>query len=620
VSAAAAALPPPAAAPHWPWILIAALMLLQCWTAAGMAGTPDTLRDLYFAQQLASGAQWPLAGPVIYNTLHLGPLWYYLLGVAMWLVPHPLTVPVATAAIAALKYPLAYLIGRRYGGMRLGLLFALAFFVPGWSSFILAAMTHTTVVEAAVLFALWTALHYRDAPGTGRALLLGAAAAAMFHAHPTTLLLGSLLVVYAVTAPPRLQGLRDLALVALVGLLSLAPMFAEQLQAGFSDLVTLDSYANRDPALPTPARLGALLLSLAGYGAEYTLRYWLEAPAPLRRALMLLHLGALAACMLLALSAPDRTRRRIAVVLLALLPLQSAFVLALRPITPYWMIFAHLPLIAALVALGLDRLCDLGRRAQLGAAALLTVWGAWSLCIHVALSRPPEEALVAVAAPAEHGLMNVIRRTSGGQRHNILLLAFRDRYAITAPLCEASTLYAHYAVFIDESLGTGLLVRCGRKDQVQIGGAPRGQALVGLRDYAWRQIGAEPAQWITQLGYSPVTHVLQAGLPSPPAVPGMFPAHPDLPVDPRDFSVQGETAPGEFVVVAHRAAFHEPFEVRAAQANGQPLQPLYRDHATAVYRAPRDAAGAVAWTLTVHASRDHVDVVAFADATEAPPR
>lgn len=597
------------------WLLIAALVVLQSWTAAGMAGTPDTLRDMYFAQVIATGQQFPLAGPVIYNTLHLGPLWYYLLGAAMWLAPHPLTVPVVTAAIAAMKYPLAYVIGRRYGGARLGLLFALAFFVPGWSSFILAAMTHTTVVEAALLFGLWCALHYRDRPGAARALLLGAAAAAMFHAHPTTLLLGTLLVGYAVAACSGTAArLRDLALVAGVGLLSLAPMLVEQIHNGFADVVTFESYATRDPALPTPARLLALMASLAGYGAEYTMRFWLELPGAARRVLMLLHLAALAACSLLALRAPSRERRRLALVLLALLPLQSAFVLSLRPITPYWMIFAHLPLLAGLVALGLDRLCDLGRAARAAAAALLAIWSAWSIAITAALSRPPDEALVFIAPPEQHGLMNVIHRVTKGERHNILLLALNDRYAITAPLCEPTTLYAHYAEFVDQSLGVGLLARCGRKEQIQIGGPPPGRALVGLRDHAWRKIGGEPQQHVAHLGYSSVSRVLYAGTPSPPAVAGMFPAHPDLPVAPQDFVVTGESAPGQFVVVSHRAAFHEPFAVGAATANGRPAEALYRDHITAIFRAPRDGVAPVHWEIAVHASRAHVDAIAFDDA------
>ncbi|HSX59076.1 MAG TPA: hypothetical protein VLF18_02645, partial [Tahibacter sp.] len=404
------------------------------------------------------------------------------------------------------------------------------------------------------------------------------------------------------------------AVVAGVGLASLVPMLVEQAQAGFTDLQTIGQYSDRDPALPTPARLGAMLLSLAGYGAEYTLRYWLEVPPALRRTLMLLHLFALAACAALALTSPSRERRRIAVVLLILLPLQSAFVLALRPITPFWMIFAHLPVIAALIALGLDRLCDQGRPARAVAAMLLVVWSAWSLAIHGVLANPPEQALVSTDPPERHGLMNVIRRTTNGAHHTILLLAMRDRYAITAPLCAPATLYAHYAEFVDQSLGTGLLVRCGRSDQIRIGGPPRERALIGLRDYAWRRLGAEPQQRIAHLGYSAVARVLQAGVPSPPAVPGMFPAHPNLPSNPVDFVVQGETAAGEFVAVTHRAAFYEPFEVRAATADGQAVEPLYRDHITSIYRAPRAAAAAVAWAITVHASRDHVDVVAFADA------
>lgn len=608
----AAAPPAVPAAPRWHWALLAGLVLLQVWTAAGMAGTPDTLRDMYFAQQLARGEHWPLAGPVIYNTLHLGPLWYYLLGAATWLLPHPLTVPLLTAALAGLKYPLAYVIGRRYGGARLGLLFALALFAPGWSSFILAAMTHTTVVETAVLFGLWCALHYRDRPGAARALLLGLGGTVMFHAHPTTLLLGCLLVIHALAAGTG-RRLRDAALIAAVGLASLAPMLIEQLHGGFADLGTLARYADRDPALPTPQRLGALLLSLAGYGAEYTLRFWLEVPAAARRVLMLLHLSALAAGTVLAVSSPQRERRRIAVTLLVLLPLQSVFVLALRPQTPYWMIFAHLPLIAALVALGLDRACDLGRAARTAVAALATVWCAWSLAIDVTLSHPSEDALIGVADSNPHGLMNVIHRLTRGERHTILLLPLNDRYAITAPLCAPTTLYAHYAEFIDQSLGVGLRARCGDVGQVQIGGPPGDRALIGLRDHAWRRIGAEPQQRLDHLGYSPVSGVLQAGTPSPPAVAGLFPAHPDLPIAPQDFIVRGASAPGEFVAVAHRAAFYEPFDVATVRADGQAVPVLYRDPLTAIFRAPAAAAGPVQWEIHVHATPANIDVVSFAD-------
>ena len=604
----------------WHWLLLCGLATLQVSTALGMAGTPDTLRDMYFAQQLATGAQWPLDGPVIYNTLHLGPLWYYLLGAALWLLPFPLTVPATIACIAASKYLLAYLIGRRYGGAQLGLLFALASFAPGWSSFALAAMTHTTAVEAAVLFGFWSSLYYRDRPGPTRALVLGLAATAMFHAHPTTLLLGSLCVLYALSIVDKWTlKLRDLALAGLVGLLSLAPMLIAQAQAGYADLVTLHGYAARDPAVPTLARLGNLLLSLTAYGTDYAARYWLELAPGWRRGLVAAHLAGLAACLLAALRAQTPQRRRLAWVLLGLLPLQSIFVLALRPITPYWMLFAHLPLLALLVALGLQHLLQSGRAARCLGWTMLVIWSSASLAIHWVLAHPASEVVLPVARPGQHGLMDAIQHLSGAERHTVLLLPLQDRYAITAPLCVPTTLYAHYAEFIDQSLGVGLIARCRHKDQVQIGGPPQGQALIGLRDHAWAQIGETPPQRLAHLGYAGVGAVWHAGPPSPPAVPGMFPAHPGLPVDPRDFVVSGKSSAGELVVVAHRAAFHEPFAVVAANAGGEALQPLYRDQITAIYRAPRDRGEVVEWTLNVHATPDYVDVLTLPSAKADTP-
>ncbi|TDR39443.1 hypothetical protein DFR29_116145 [Tahibacter aquaticus] len=615
---------PPAAqlapAVWWHWLLLCGLAALQVCTALGMAGTPDTLRDMYFAQQLATGAQWPLDGPVIYNTLHLGPLWYYLLGASLWLLPFPLTVPATIALVAALKYLLAYLIGRRYGGAQLGLLFVLASFAPGWSSFALAAMTHTTAVEAAVLFGLWSSLYYRDRPGPARALVLGLAATAMLHAHPTTLLLGSLFVLHALSSVDKWTcRLRDLAVVGLIGLLSLMPMLIAQVQAGYTDLATLQGYAARDPAAPTLTRLAAMLLSLAGYGADYAARYWLELTPGWRRALMAAHLSGLAACLVAAVHAQMPQRRQLAWTLLALLPLQSFFVLALRPVTPYWMLFAHLPLLALLVALGLQRLLQAGRAARWLTWALLALWSGSSLAIHWTLAHPASEALLPLARPGQQGLMDAIQHLTGAERHTILLLPLQDRYAITAPLCVPTTLYAHYAEFIDQSLGVGLLARCGHRNQVQIGGPPQGQALLGLRDHAWAQIGETAPQRLAHLGYTPIGAIWHAGSPSPAAVPGLFPAHPGLAVSPRDFVVNGKSAAGELVVVAHRAAFYEPFAVTAASAGGEALQPLYRDQITAIYRAPRDRGDAVDWTLNVHATPDHVDVVTLPPATASAP-
>lgn len=601
-----------AATPGWHWLVLALLVALPMWTALGMAGTPDTLRDLYFAEQIAAGRSWPLDGPVIYNTLHLGPLWYYLLGAACWLVPQPLTVPMTIAFLGALKYPLAYLCGRRIADARFGLLFALALFIPGWGLFGLAAMTHTTTVETAMLFGLWSCLCYRQRPGWARALLLGLAATLMFHAHPTTLLLGTLLVLYAIAAENNdTKRIRDIFLMIVVGALSLAPMLYAQIQGGYGDLATLQGYAARDPAVPTFTRLGSLLLSIAGYGADYSARYWLELPQGWRRAVVALHGLGIAVCVLAALRTREDRLRRLAWALLLLLPLQGLFVLALRPVTPYWMLWALLPVLALLLALGLQQLVQqrLGRAV---ATALLVFWCSGSVAVHRVLADPPVSQLLPVARPGQHGLMDAIQHLTGTERHTILLLPLGDRYAITAPLCEPATLYAHYAEFVDQSLGTGLMRRCGRKDQVQIGGPAHGRALLGLRDYAWQQIDAAPAQRIAHLGYSPVAAVWHAGPPSPPAVPGLFPAHPNLPVDPREFVVRGRSHPGELVVVAHRAAFHEPFELRSASVAGAAVTPLYRDHMTAVYRTPRDGADRQDWELHIYATPDHVDVVTVA--------
>ncbi len=62
--------------PWWHIGVLAALIVLQIWAAIGSNGTYDTYRDIYFAQRISSGAQFPLTGPTIGNIFHLSPLWF----------------------------------------------------------------------------------------------------------------------------------------------------------------------------------------------------------------------------------------------------------------------------------------------------------------------------------------------------------------------------------------------------------------------------------------------------------------------------------------------------------------------------------------------------------------
>jgi len=63
-------------------LLLALLVLFLLWIP--YVGTHiDLARDMFVAHRLLAGQEFPLAGPILAATIHLGPIWYYLLAGAL---------------------------------------------------------------------------------------------------------------------------------------------------------------------------------------------------------------------------------------------------------------------------------------------------------------------------------------------------------------------------------------------------------------------------------------------------------------------------------------------------------------------------------------------------------
>ena len=226
--------------PGWHVGVVIVLMAAQmaCGAFASIASS-DTNRDIFFAEQVATGTGFPLTGPAINGMLHLGPLWYYLLALPLLLVRNAAAVTGFVAALSALQFPLAYALGRRFGSTRCGLLFALALALPGWMNVALASTTHPIVAPTALLIGVFTALNYRARPDLPHAVQFGLACVLMLTAHPTLVLLaGALMLWSAARTSTRAQWLgHGLVVLALLAL-SLAPMLYEQWRDGFADAAT----------------------------------------------------------------------------------------------------------------------------------------------------------------------------------------------------------------------------------------------------------------------------------------------------------------------------------------------------------------------------------------------
>ena len=226
--------------PRWHIAVVCLLMAAQiaCGIWTSEAGS-DTNRDVFFAEQIASGSFFPLSGPEINGMLHLGPLWYYILALAMWLVPNAAAVTGAMTAMSSLQFPLAYYVGRRFGSAREGMLFALALALPGFMNIAFASLTHPIVVPSAFLFGVIAADNYRENPDARRAICLGIACVLMAMAHPTTIMFAAFLVAWAALRARRPRDLdrSTAASSSAPVLISLAPMLYEQWRHGFADLV-----------------------------------------------------------------------------------------------------------------------------------------------------------------------------------------------------------------------------------------------------------------------------------------------------------------------------------------------------------------------------------------------
>ena len=109
---------------------VAPMLAIHVAAGYGTSGVSDSMRDLYWADAILRGEALPLRGPVIYNTIELGPWWYYVVAAALAVSGSLAGAAAIVAALAALKYALAWRLGRRLEGPALGLAFVAALVVP----------------------------------------------------------------------------------------------------------------------------------------------------------------------------------------------------------------------------------------------------------------------------------------------------------------------------------------------------------------------------------------------------------------------------------------------------------------------------------------------------------
>jgi len=436
----------------------------------------DLARDLYRGYRITAGQEWPASGPLVGDSWHLGPAWYYVLAAAL-LVFHSIAGAVASVGVlAALKFPLAWRLGCEWVDARFGFTWAIMLALPGIPAFESIWVAHPSLVAAAslaVVFALWRAVERRSYPwmfaacfGFGLAL----------HAHPTTLPLGLLIAL----ALPRIatrgagQPWKILLCAALV-LLPFAPLLADVSThardfAAFARGITSALEAFRPgSAIPIAANIfwhvpnlvvDSYLGDVAAIGVVW--RVFLAT----MHVVVLVGIG-------LALARSDLDLRPLAAAALSYTLFSALVVVGVRNETRFYMVYALMPSIALAQAIGLTA-CT--RSGWPGARVLVDVLLGATIVgfVAVAGARFVQAAEGHVRLPALFGGQMDLR--TGPKVGFALLdsLPAWDLDALGRALCSAGPVraFGDLTIIVDSQFNVPARAHCGEKAQVVLGGLP----------------------------------------------------------------------------------------------------------------------------------------------------
>jgi hypothetical protein len=442
------------------WILF--LLAWACFPLAALV--IDSGRDFASGLAIVRGAAYPAYGPSLNGLWQPGPAWFYLLAVMLATSGSVGGTALLVGALAAAKVPLAWRLGTALQGPALGLACAAAIALPGWSTLGQLVVSHTSLVETAVVATLLLALRAVQA----RSLSLACAAALMLglavHAHPTALVAAPGVVVAAWRLRRETRALRFLPLALVAFLLPFAPMLVAETRAGWPQLDASSAYFGRADFVARLARAPMVLWG-AMYGATGFMRelltHW-----PVMRHLVagtLLLVQALALIGLLRGARSPRVRGAFGLAVAA-----GAFVLMLRDTTPAWMVYACAPFAALLVAIGWVELArrDGSHAAATALAILSLMLGAVLLADRVRVAAAGLQSIPTAAIPD-------IAQAAKNEPPARFWLPAWGHDAAARRLCEAPgavAIHGDLAAALHFGQGVALALACSGDSPVHLGG------------------------------------------------------------------------------------------------------------------------------------------------------
>jgi hypothetical protein len=572
----------------------------------------DTARDLIAAWDIVQGTHYPLRGPELYSTWTLGPIWYYLLALPLKLTHSAAVAIWMVAILAGLKFSLAYRLGAEFGGVQLARLSVLAIALPGWWMFEWLVTSHTNLAVPCLLgYALWL---LRWARGGG-AIALGLAGllfSLSVHAHPTSLFWAWLAVPALWSRRAALHAIPWAHLFGAVALflLPFLPMLADEAAHAWPMLGgTRDFVATRQGPALLP-RLLPFLADLIALNGQRMVGQVLADGDSMRRVLVAM----LTLPWLLAMLGLLYWKHRPGIKAIAILAslAGATFLLWLRPEIPFWMVYALMPGLAAVLALCWQSALSIAPERQRAvtlnlltgfiAIAFLIVAGQRWMDAADAWVRVPYRVVGPYADPHKQVDISV--------PNPAFPVAGQERW--TRWLCaQPNVLSLHGDAAALQGMSQGILhaLHCPQAQNWQIGGA-RGESVALYSLAALRALGETPLQQFGGMGRLNVDAVLRAAEALPDELVRAYPPWPLTQQTTTEFVLPVQTKSAQLLAVSNLRVIFNGLDAPELVIDGHRLAPVTRSAATWFFRVPARASG----TLTVRSGDPRwIEVLALPD-------
>lgn len=556
-------------------------------TAMGLLASPtgDSIRDLYQAYAIANGEHWPLQGPQLAGSLHLGPVWFYLLAIPALIGDNLHAVSVFVFALSGLKFYLAWLLGQHLHSSTLGLAFALMLALPGWSSTQLVIWTHTSVLEAAILAYLILLRRAFFQARNGAWFWLGVTYSLAVHAHPTAAPFAWLMI-FALTTIRRRPIVVPWFLLGAV--IPLFPYVLSQSLQGFPDLSGLGRYGRTEFDPGGLSELSRLIYSVVVIGPNLFYKTTLsEHIAP---AFIMAHWTLVAAGLagfLFSIQRVPMQLKKLAMIGLSTFFIVTVFVVLIRGRTPWHLAYASSLSLAFVYAVFWTAVLQYAPKARLLLAPAIIIFytsviGGAALLTEDSSLRFQEKVFYDVKnLRSEWGPPGLIIPARYAKAHGDFLC--REPVALHGP----------YAASIDAQVGLQAAFTCDRTDSIMLGGKnPAYTHWVGVSKPIQTALGTDPQLTIGNVGlYTPMA----IGNNSKPLHLGegnRYPPRPFLQAEKRELesvTLQSETPSA--LIISKPIGVYLALEIREVLCNGTPARLLVDTNYAWVYACSVDIPG-----------------------------